>query len=261
MFSRFTKIVLVSALGLTSFQAQADLAADIKTQINNNKAQVEGAMNDVSDNLLAVFAHRGLAPADTLGGGVFGFELGLDVSLIDLDSTKFNDVAGSDSDFDMSQVPLPKLSAGIGFPVIPLDLALTYLPEVGGFSYMSAHAKYAVLEGGAVMPAVALEANYSNASMDGALDVTTMGADVSVSKGFGVGIKFIPYAGVGYVQGTTTISGDAIPAGVDLKTDYDSSASKLFVGASVQLALINLVAQWDQIGDYQATSVKVGFRF
>lgn len=255
------QLLALALSGLLVNQAHAGLTEEINAQIQANQTQVEGAIGDVSDNLLAVFAHRGLAPADTLGGGLFGVEIGVDLSMIDFDSGKLADIAGNDSDFELDQVALPKISAGIGLPIIPLDFAVTYLPEVEGFSYLGAHAKYAIIEGGTIMPAVAITGTYSQASMDGALDVTTMGGEVSVSKGFGVGIKLIPYAGIGYVTGTTKLNDEAIPDGIDFKTEYESSASRMFVGASLQIALLNFVAEMDQVGDYQSTSVKVGFRF
>lgn len=260
------KILLGSLMGLFVVnQANAGLSEDINAQITANQTAVEAAIGDVSDNLLAVFAHRGLAPADTLGGGLFGVEIGVDASFVDFDYSKFQDIAGSNTDFDYNTVPLPKLSAAVGFPVIPLDLGVTYLPEVGGFSYLGAHAKYALLEGGAVMPAIALTGTYSKASMESAIDVETMGAELSISKGFGVGVKVIPYAGVGYLTGTTTLNSQAIPNDTNgdplIKSEYDSNAMRTFVGASFQITLLNIVAEMDKTGDYQSASVKVGFRF
>lgn len=111
------------------------------------------------------------------------------------------------------------------------------------------------------MPAVAITGNYSSASLEETLETTTMGADLSVSKGFGVGIKAVPFAGIGYVTGTTTLANSAIPTGSNIKTEYESSDMKLFAGASLQLGFMNLVGQWDQIGDYSSYNAKVGFRF
>lgn len=245
---------------LITSPVQADFANEIKNQIANDQAKVEAAMDTVSDNLTAVFAHRGLAPADTLGGGIFGFEVGIDATFTDLNQTAISDIAGEDSEFDMGTVPLPKLSAAVGFPLIPLEIGATYLPEIEGFSYFSAHAKYALIEGGIAMPAISLTGSYSKASMEDAIDVETKGVDLSISKGFGVGIKVVPYAGVGYVSGTTTLS-DEVVDGTNIKREYDSSDTKLFAGASFQMTLLNIVVEIDKIGDYQSQSLKFGLRF
>jgi len=241
--------------------AYADLEEDIQAEITKNQAQVERSMGTISNNLMALFAHRGLAPAETLGGGIGGFEIALDTTFTEFDTDAIQSIAGSDTDLDVNTLALPKLSAAIGLPVIPLDIGMTYLPEVAGFSYFGTHAKYSLIDGGMVTPAVAISGNYSKATMDKALETTTMGAEVSVSKGFGVGVKAVPYAGIGYVTGTTKLSNNAVPTGSTIKTDYDVSATKLFLGASLQLGLINLVGQWDKIGDYQSYNAKLGFRF
>jgi hypothetical protein len=264
--STFSALTLAATLLATPFTAQADLSDDVKRALQTNQGSVEAGLKDFSKNMTAVFAHRGLAPADTLGGGIFGFEVGLDVSNVDFDSDALKKALNAgggltDSDYDISSIPLPKLSAGIGFPVIPLDIAVTYLPDVSGFSYMSAAIKYDVIEGGVAMPAVAVTGSYSSAKLADAFDTTTYGIDASISKGFGVGVKFVPYAGVGYVSGNTTIDDKAKPAGTTIKTSYDNSDTKLFAGASLQLGIFNLVGQWDQIGSYNAVSGKIGFRF
>lgn len=243
--------------------ASADLSDDIKDQINDNSDQVEAGMKDVAKNLMAINAHRSLASAETLGGGVFGFEFGIDATQTDLDTDALEEVAGTnlDSAYSGSKLVVPRLSAAIGLPVIPLDFGITYTPDVGGASYIGAEVKYGLISGGALMPAVSISGNYSSAVVADSFDTTTYGADVTVSKGFGVGVKIIPYTGLGYLSSTTTLNDKVLPAGTDIKTTYDSSATKLFVGAVLQLTVINLVAQWDQIGDYSAVSAKVGIRF
>jgi len=258
-FLKSSLIVSAMALPLT---VQADLTKDIQDQINANQAAVQKSLGVISENLTALFAHRGMAPADTLGGGIGGFELALDTTFTDFDADEMKTIAGSDTDFDFDTVALPKLSASVGLPALPLDLGITYLPEVGGFSYVGAHAKYSIIEGGIAMPAVSAAATYSKASLEDAIDVTTYGIETSISKGFGVGVKFVPYAGLGYVSGTTELNEDAIPGGVtNFKTEYESSGMKLFAGASFQMGIMNIVGQWDQIGDYNSYNAKIGFRF
>ncbi len=217
--------------------------------------------------MTAIFAHRGLAPAETLGGGVGGFEIGVNVASVDLDTAPLKRLVSLggqtlDSKYDISTIPVPALSAAVGFPVLPLDLSVTYLPTVAGTSMLTAEAKYAVIEGGVAMPAVSLSANYASATLGDSFDVTTYGADLAISKGFGVGVKFVPFAGAGYVSSQMKINDKALPAtGTTVKTSYDSTATKLFAGASIQLGLFNIVGQWDKIGNYSAYSAKLGLRF
>lgn len=264
-----TLIVGVCAgLFMAPFTASADLNDQVKQVLaTNNKAKLEPALADISKNMAAIFAHRGLAPAETLGGGVGGFEIGLNVASVDLDTAPLKDLVESvpgqtlEGKYDVSSVPVPALSAAVGFPVLPLDLSVTYLPSVAGTNMLTVEAKYAVIEGGVVMPAVSLSANYASATFADTFDVTSYGADVTISKGFGVGVKFVPFAGVGYVSSKMEINDKAKPTATSVKTSYDSTATKLLAGASIQLGLFNIVGQWDKIGDYSAYSAKLGLKF
>lgn len=249
-------------LSFSSF-VYADLSDDIEDQINANQALVESGMETMSENLMAVFAHRGLAPADTLGGGIGGFEISLDLNTVDFDTDAIEEIAGTDadSDYTVSSFPVLKLSAAIGLPVVPIDLFVSYMDLGDLFSYVSAEGKYAIISGSTIFPAVSLGVNYSKTTMANALETETTGLDLAISKGFGVGVKVVPYAGIGYLTGTTRLLDDVIPDGSDVETDYDVDTQKLYVGASFQFALLNIVVQADQIGDYNAYSAKIGFRF
>lgn len=253
----------VFSLSLSLSNAQAELADKVKQALQSNNPQVEQGLTDVSKNLTALFAYRDSAPADTLGGGVFGVSLSLDTALVDFDSEVLKQALNNntESKYDVSSLPVPRLNAAIGLPVIPLDIAVSYLPDIDGFSYQAAQLKYGVIEGGMVMPAVSLSANYSQTTLEDAFDTTTWGVDLSISKGFGVGVKLVPFAGIGYIDGTTEINSNALPIATTLKTRYENTDTKLFAGASLQLGLFDLSGQWDQIGGYNAYSVKLGLRF
>jgi len=258
---------LAAGLSMASLSASADLNDQVESALNNNgaKAQIETSLNDIAKNMAAIFAHRSLAPAETLGGGVGGFEVGLNLAMVDLDTQPLKDLVALggnnlESEYDIASIPVPALSAGAGLPVIPLDFSVTYLP-VGGIDLLTAELKYALLSGGLALPAVSVSANYTSATLADTFDVSSYGADVSISKGFGVGVKLIPFAGAGYVSSSMEINNRAKPAATSIKTSYDNTATKLFAGAAVQLGVFNIVGQWDRIGDYSAVSAKLGIRF
>lgn len=252
--------MLTVCVTLLSQVAQADFTQDIRNEININAPQVERSMGNVSDNLTAIFGHRNLAPAESLGGGLFGVELGIDATRTDLEQKYMSQVAGTNNAFDMNTVILPKFSAAIGLPAVPLDFSVSYLPEIEGFSLLSAQAKYAILEGGTVSPAVSVAASYSKASLDSAIDIKTMATDISISKGFGVGIKAIPYAGVGYIKGESSLS-NSVVGNSGIQKQYDSSEAKFFAGLNLQFSLLNIAIEADKIGDYQSQSIKFGIRY
>ncbi|GEM_PF-5816028 len=263
---KLNKLVWMGVMMALPFAASADLSTEVKQALATNNTTIESSLTDISKNMAAIFAHRSLAPAATLGGGVFGAEIGLDVNDVDLDTAplkKLVNAGGSqlESKYDISAIPVPTLSAAFGLPVLPLDFAVNYLPSVSGTSLMSAEVKYGVIEGGVALPAVSVSANYSTATLADTFDVTSYGADVSISKGFGVGVKFVPFAGVGYLSSNMSINDKAKPAATTIKTSYDSTATKLKVGAAIELGVFNLVGQWDKIGTYSAYSARVGLKF
>jgi len=249
-----------------SFDSNADLSDKVKQALQTNNTTLESSLKDVSKNMSAIFAHRSLAPAETLGGGVGGFEIGVNVANVDLDTAPLKRIVAAagqtlDKKYDKASLPIPALSAGFGFPGLPLDLTATYLPTVSGTSLLTAEIKYDVFDGGVVKPAVSISANYASATLADAFDVTSYGLDLAVSKGFGVGIKVVPFGGIGYLSSQMKINDKAKPVATAIKTSYDSSSYKIFAGASLQLGLFNLVGQLDKIGDYSAVSAKLGLRF
>jgi hypothetical protein len=72
------------------------------------------------------------------------------------------------------------------------------------------------------------------------LDVSTYGADLSVSKGFG---PFTPYAGIGQVA--INSSSDATGSGGGALKDESVSATHTFIGAKLSLLMLSVVAEAD----------------
>jgi hypothetical protein len=96
--------------------------------------------------------------------------------------------------------------------------------------------KYAIISGNVALPAVAVRAGYTQLTGVDELELSTLSADLSISKG----ITFItPYAGVGVVQVTSKEK-----AGLDL-AEEKQSITKGFVGVKISFAVINFVAEAD----------------
>jgi hypothetical protein len=63
--------------------------------------------------------------------------------------------------------------------------------------YFGAEVRYAILKDQALIPGLHIRGSYSQTFNVDQLDLRTYALDLSVSKGFGAGIKITPYAGVG----------------------------------------------------------------
>lgn len=130
--------------------------------------------------------------------------------------------------------------------------------DIGGFvskgtntniSVVGAHAKYALVEGNAILPAIAVRTSHSRMGGVSDMSLNNTGFDVLISKGF---VGFTPYAGVGTVHTSAKATG---------KTDESFTQSKSFVGVSLNILLLNLSAEYDRTGKNSTMGLKAGVRF
>lgn len=187
-----------------------------------------------------MISYKAVSPAAPLGGTLPGFDIGVEVSSTRTDRGQayWSDAVllGGDP-LDSGQI-FTKVHAQVGLPVIDLDFGIVYgtSQNIDSMKFTGAEIKYALMEGGVAMPAVALRAAYTKLSGIDDLDVKTYQADLSISKGF----AFItPYAGIGYVS----IKGSEKEPTIALQ-EVSESETKTFVGAKIGLFyLFNLVIE------------------
>lgn len=198
----------------------------------------------VSKDLVAVTSTKSIEPAAPLG--LTGFDVSASTSVTKIqDGAAWAKVSGdSTSNLMQTKVAISKgLSSGL---------------DVGGFvskvpnnnvSALGVHVKYALLEGNAITPAVAVRASYSRLGGVSGMTLSNTGVDVLVSKGL---VGFTPYAGVGSVISSAQATG---------KSDESFTQSKSFVGVSWNVAILNLSAEVDRTGKHTSASIKAGVRF
>jgi hypothetical protein len=185
----------LSALLLAGVQAQA-------RDISFTTPLSQGAFKDLSREAGAAIAYRNTAPAEPLG--ITGFDVGGEVSVVDIDSNRdyWKSAFGNDApDF----LYLPKVRARKGLPFgIDIGAMYSYVPDsnvkVYGFE-----ASKAILEGTVATPAVGIRGTYTRLAGVNDLDLQTAGIDASISKGF---LFVTPYAGAGAVWIESTPSGN-----------------------------------------------------
>jgi hypothetical protein len=144
----------------------------------------------------AALSYKNVAPAAPLG--LLGFDVGLEAVGLNIGGTSYWDAAtgGKGSDF----VVVPKLRARKGLP-FSIDVGAMYsaVPN-SNVQLFGAELGYALMDGGAALPAVGLRATYTKLLGVDELDVQTAGIDATISKGF---VILTPYAGIGalYTEG------------------------------------------------------------
>lgn len=238
------KKLLPLLLAATCFTPTA-FAADISTL--NLLTQAE--FRDLSEDLGAALSYKAVMPAEPLG--TTGFDLGIEVSSTDISKSSQALSKASGDSSSITTLNIPKLHVAKGLPW-GIDVA-AFIASVPATNIRVAggELRYALMEGGVALPAIAIRGSFSRVSGVEQLSFDTKGMDISISKGFAM---LTPYAGVGQVWVNSTANNTTLSA-------ESFSLGKFFVGANLNLGMTNLALEADRTGSAQSYSVKIGFRF
>lgn len=256
--------VPASAKSVLDFQTGTATYTDILVKQKN----FEKLVTDIG----MMTSYRAVAPSEPLKGSAipFGFDIGVEASLSKIDKNKdyWKDAVKPEPYSIVSSSPISssqyftKVHAQLGLPVIPLEFGLVYgtSQDIDNLKFTGAEIKYAILEGTAATPALAIRGSYTAISGIDILDVTTTQADISISKGI---LMVTPYAGVGqvWIKGKAKdVVNAANPVAVVLP-DVSVSETKGFVGAKISfLPVVNLVieGEFSTVNTY-SVRLNVGF--
>jgi hypothetical protein len=231
-----TAVALAAALALSGPPQPAHAA---KYDISIPPATLtQSLFHDLSEQIGLALAYYPLAPAEPLG--LLGFDIGVEVTATDIDEDEqfWTDVT---SDLP-SYLTLPKLHAQKGLPFgIDLGLVYTQVPS-SNIGMWGGEVKWAILKGTVATPALALRGSYTTLFGVDTLDVSTFGADLSISKGFG---PFTPYAGIGQIAINTSTDATSSAPGTPQLQDESISATHGFIGAKLSFLMLSLVAEAD----------------
>jgi hypothetical protein len=237
------KVLLVTPFLLLTAQANA---ADNIDSIGSFTLQSD--FRAFSEDLSAAISYKALIPAESMG--VLGFDVGVEASVTSLANKAEFDVACGGCGADT--IIIPKVHLHKGLPLgMDVGLMMASVPN-SNIKLTGAEFRYAIVEGGVAMPAVAARLTYTKLDGVSELDMNTTGLELSVSKGFAM---VTPYAGIGqnWVKSN--------PAGSTGLSSEDYTQTKTYVGVNVNLGLMNLAFEADKTGDSNTTSAKLGFRF
>jgi hypothetical protein len=213
-------------------------ASDISFQ----SGMTQQMFQDFSRYAASVLVYRAVEPAAPLG--ITGFDIGVEVTATSLDSGKDYWKKAFQNLDAPSYVFAPKIHAQKGLP-FDIDLGLVYsLVPNTNIQYIGGELKYAIYKGGILSPAVSVRGSYSQLLGVNQLDFKTYGVELAASKGFGVGIKIIPYASIGYHWFDSTPKN--LPAGVQLGNET-FSIIRWAVGTQLQFTLVSITAEVDYV--------------
>jgi len=207
-----------------------------------NFGSVQSDFKSFSEDMGSALSYKAIAPAESLG--ITGFDLGVEFS-----STETKSLAKATGTSDTSLI-VPKLHVHKGLP-LGIDLGVFY-SSVANIKLYGGELRYAIVEGGVAMPAIAIRGAMSKLSGVDQLELGTQSLDISISKGFAM---LTPYAGVG------TVWVDSTPDAATTLKKESFQQGKTFAGVNLNFGLTNIAAEWDKTGASTTTSVKLGFRF
>lgn len=233
---------------LLLFIALPAMAADISFQ----SGMTQDFFKDFSKEMGGMLLYRAVAPATPLG--LTGFDIGVETTVTDINTGKdYWEKAFHDENVPSSMV-VPKLHVQKGLP-FGIDLGLVYSNVLDtDIQYLGGEIKYAISEGGAVWPAVAVRGSYTQVMGVDQLDLKTYGLEVTASKGFGVGVKIIPYGSIG--EYWIKSKPQDLPAGINLSSE-SFSVTRFASGAKFQFFLFDVTAEADY-AEVPSYSLRVG---
>src|SRR6266545_1078208 len=234
-------LVFVSLLGVSLPVVAAD--------INKINALGQTQFRQLSEDLGAALSYKPLTPTAPLG--ITGFDLGIAATSTKLQNSSVFTTAGGG---DHSSVIVPSLRLNKGLP-FGIDVGVMYssVPSTN-IRLVGGEVRYAIVPGGAAMPAIGVRGSYTKLTGVDQLDFDTKGLDLSISKGF---LMFTPYAGVGRVW--VASAPKDIPTSTPTKESL--SLNKVYVGINMNFGLTNLAFEGDRTGEATSYGAKLGFRF
>jgi hypothetical protein len=233
-------LVFVSLLGVS--------LPVVAGNINQIQLLNQAQFRALSEDLGAALSYKPLTPTAPLG--ITGFDVGFAATATKLQNSSAFKAAGA----DLSTVVVPSLRLNKGLPFdIDVGLMVSAIPSTN-IRLVGGELRYALVSGGAAMPAIGIRGSYTKLAGVDQLDFNTRGVDLSISKGF---LMFTPYAGIGRVWVASTPHN--IPSSSPTKESF--SRNKVFVGLNFNFGLMNLAFEGDKTGDASTYGGKLGFRF
>jgi opacity protein-like surface antigen len=215
----------------------------------------QGDFRNFSEDIGSVLLYRSIGPAVSLG--ITGFNLGAEVMVSDIDENKgYWKKAVSDRN-PPSYLTNARVTFTKGLPLdIDAGIALGKVvdPDI---PYFGAEVRYAIVKDRALVPGVNIRGSYSQTFNVDQLDLRTYALDLSVSKGFGVGIKITPYAGLGAAWVSSKAS--HLAPGLSLGKEEFSQAHG-FLGARLNLGILAVTAEVDY-GVIPSYNLQLGLTF
>jgi hypothetical protein len=200
----------------------------------------------ISRDLGAAFSYKGVTPGTGLGP--LGLDLGIEATQTRMENSALFARAGAGG---RSSLVIPKLHVHKGlFAGFDAGAFVAGAPEIDARLF-GADLRYTLVDDGLTAPAIGVRLSGTRTSGLGELEVSTLAADLMVSKRF---TMLTPYAGAGTVRITSSADGTGL-------AEERINQARVFGGVNLNLLAVNLAFEAEKMGDNVSLSAKVGWRF
>lgn len=236
-------LLALAAAALALAQAPAR-AADFNLIGLLNQAEFRAFSEDVG----AAASYKGVIPAESLG--LIGFDIGVTAGVTEVSNRDVLRKAAGGASIPKA-LPVTSLRVHKGLP-FDIDIGATLMQLPGtNVRAVGGELRWAFVAGSTVLPALAVRVSGTRLSGVDGLDMDTVGADLSISKGFAM---LTPYAGIGTVQVKSAAPGSSLRG-------ESFTLPKRFIGLNIALVPLALVLEGERTGKATSYSVKAAIRF
>jgi len=224
-------------------------------EVKFDQSYTQQMFRDFSEEVGAAIHYRPIGPAVALG--VKGFDLGVEIMATDINENKNYWKKGVENQSPPSYLLNSRIHFLKGLPFgfdVGVALGKVLDPDI---PYVGGEARYEILQDKGLRPGLSIRGYYSQTLNVDQLELKAYGVDLSVSKGLGVAIKIIPYAGIG--QYWVSSKPQNLTSGLRLDKEEFSTLYG-FLGARLKMVLLSVTAQVDY-GVVPSFNLQFGFIF
>jgi hypothetical protein len=204
-----------------------------------------GEFRQLSEDLGAAFAYKGVTPARPLG--ITGFDIGVEVTTTRMENSSILQLRGR------------RRPVGLVDPKLHAHKGLWGGSTSARSSGRSGHRRDALWRGAALRDPERRHRHArrgrapvgSKGDGTGDLRIATAALDMTISKKFTL---VTPYAGAGTVRVQSSVRNTAL-------AEESFNKARVFAGVNVNLLAANLALEAEKMGDNTSISAKLGFRF
>lgn len=187
--------------------------------------------------------------------GILGFDVGVAVTALPVDTEASYWTNSVDNDFSVSDyVAVPKIvaSKGLSFGTISASYSKVQDTDI---NILGGSFDLPLTRGGLATPTIAIRAAYATLRGIEDFDLTTYGAELFISKGFG---PLTPYAAAGYTRSDAEGNVNNFPEGNTVVLTDESDSTRYTVGVRLSFFLPKIVVEATQ-GEERSYAAKIAF--